>query len=71
MSTTRTLGDYIESWAGLTQDRVTRVAAQHVAEVTIPALVTVQTKAVAGSDAPETAVSVAIGAASCRAEDNR
>jgi prepilin-type N-terminal cleavage/methylation domain-containing protein len=66
---TRTLGDYIESWTGLTGDRVTKTASGHVAEVNIPALVTVLTKPTAGD--PRTAVSVAVGAAGCRAEDNR
>lgn len=65
----RTLADYIESWAGLTVDRVATVAAGHVAEVNVPALVTVQTKPLAGD--ADTGVSVALGAASCRAEDNR
>lgn len=69
VSAIRTLGDYIESWTGLIADRVTRTASGHVAETTIPALVTVLTKPVAGE--PETALSVAVGAASCRAEDNR
>ncbi|WP_084670967.1 type IV pilus modification PilV family protein [Sporichthya polymorpha] len=65
------LGDYIESLTGLTKDRVTNVAANHVAEVTIPALVNVQTQPVGGASAPSTAVSMAVGASSCRAEDNR
>lgn len=71
VSDTNTLGDYLESMTGLTSDRVTAVAAGHVAEVTVPALVTVQTQPVAGAADPETAVSIAVGAASCRAEDNR
>lgn len=71
VSDTKTLGDYIESMTGLTADRVTVAAGNHVAEVTIPALVTVQTQPVAGAASPATAVSLAVGAASCRAEDNR
>ena len=69
VSDTETLATYIDSWSGLTVDRVTNTAAGHVAEVTIPALFTLQTQPLAG--APETALSFAAGAASCRAEDNR
>jgi hypothetical protein len=50
-------------------NQVTASAANNVAQVTIPALVTLQTQPVAGNAA--TAVSIAIGASSCRAEDNR
>lgn len=71
VSNDKTLGDYIESWTGLTASQVTASAADHVAEVVIPALVTVQTQPVAGASAPATAVSIAVGSASCRAEDNR
>jgi prepilin-type N-terminal cleavage/methylation domain-containing protein len=71
VSDTKTLGDYIASWAGLTASQVTAAASGHVAEVTIPALVTVLTQPVMGSSDPETAVSVAIGSSYCRAEDNR
>lgn len=74
VSNDKRLGDYIESVTGLTADRVTRVTAGHVAEVTIPALVAVQTRPVVtgtGSLVDGTAVSVAVGASSCRAEDNR
>jgi prepilin-type N-terminal cleavage/methylation domain-containing protein len=70
----RVLSDYIESISGLTKDQVTTsaVATDHVAQVTIPALVTVLTQpTVSGADNLDTAVSVAVGAASCRAEDNR
>lgn len=68
---TEVLGDYIESLTGLTRDRLFVAATGHTAEVTIPALVAVQTRPVAGAGNPGTAVSVAVGAASCRAEDNR
>jgi hypothetical protein len=71
VSDTAVLGDYISSITGLTRDRVTAAASGHVAEVTIPALVAVQTQPVAGMANPGTGVSVAVGAASCRAEDNR
>lgn len=71
VSDTAVLGDYIESITGLTHDRVTAAGAGHVAEVTIPAVVAVQTQPVAGAANPGTAVSIAVGAASCRAEDNR
>lgn len=71
VSDTEVLGDYVESLTGLTSDRLLVDATGHVAEVTIPALVAVQTQPVAGPAHPGTAVSVAIGSASCRAEDNR
>jgi hypothetical protein len=71
VSDTETLGTYIDSWTGLTNDRVTAVAAGHVAEVTVPALVTVTTQPIAGPGEPQTTMSFAAGAASCRAEDNR
>ncbi|MGQ0845909.1 MAG: prepilin-type N-terminal cleavage/methylation domain-containing protein [Sporichthyaceae bacterium] len=70
VSSTRTLGDYVESVSGLTADRVTRSATGRVAEASIPAMVTVLTKPVFTGD-PATAVSLSVGAASCRAEDNR
>ena len=69
VSDTKTLGDYIESITGLTSGQVTVSSANNVAEVTIPALVTVQTQPIAAN--ASSAVSVALGAASCRAEDNR
>lgn len=68
---TAVLGDYVESLTGLTSDRVSLSASGHVAEVTVPALVALQTRPVAGAAHPETGVSVSVGAASCRAEDNR
>ena len=71
VSDTETLGTYLESWSGLTGDRITAVAAGHVAEVVIPALVTITTQPIAGEDEPQTAMSFAAGSANCRAEDNR
>ncbi|MGQ0631808.1 MAG: type II secretion system protein [Sporichthyaceae bacterium] len=65
-----TLGDYVESISGLTAGRVTASAVGSVAEVVIPALVTVQTKPVVAGDA-QTAVSLAVASSYCRAEDNR
>jgi hypothetical protein len=69
VSDTRTLGDYIDSWGALPANQVGQSAANHVAQVTIPALVNVISRPV--STDPGTAVSLAVGAASCRAEDNR
>lgn len=69
VSDTETLATYIDSWSGLTADRVVRTAAAQVAEVAIPALFTLQTKPIA--TAPQTALSFSAGAASCRAEDRR
>ncbi len=71
VSDDKTLADYIDSMTGLTAGQVTTVSANHVAQVTIPALVTVQTQPVAGASEPATAVSIAVGASSCYAEDNR
>jgi prepilin-type N-terminal cleavage/methylation domain-containing protein len=68
VSNDKTLGDYFQSLTGLMASQVTVSAANHVAQVTIPALVTIQTQPVAGSGS---AVSVAVGASSCYAEDNR
>ena len=73
VSDTETLGTYIESWGGLTRGQVTATttstATSGVAEVAIPALFTLQTKALANDD--DTALSFAAGATSCRAEDKR
>jgi hypothetical protein len=71
VSNDKTLANYIDSMTGLTASQVTTRSANHVAQVTIPALVTVQTQPVAGAAAPATAVSIAVGASSCYAEDNR
>jgi type II secretory pathway pseudopilin PulG len=69
------LGDYVESWAGLTsagvQKAVTTPASGGTASLTVPAVVTVQTKPVRGAGDPASAVSLALGTASCYAEDNR
>lgn len=65
------LGDYVESWAGLASSGVQKTVAGRTASLTVPALVTVQTKPVRGAGDPASAVSLAIGSASCYAEDNR
>lgn len=69
VSDTETLGTYVDSWSALTADRVMKTEADHVAEIQIPALFTLQTKPIATD--PDTALSFAAGAASCRAEDIR
>jgi hypothetical protein len=71
VSDTATLGDYLGSWAGLTAGGVQRSVAGHIASLTVPALVTLQTTPVRGAGDPASAVSVAVGASSCYAEDNR
>lgn len=75
VSDTNNLGDYIESWAGLTktgvQSATTDTATGATASLTIPALVSIQTKPVRGSADPSSAVSISAGASSCYAEDNR
>jgi type II secretory pathway pseudopilin PulG len=75
VSDTNDLGDYIESWAGLTktgvQSATTDTAVGATASLTVPALVTIQTKPVRGSADPSSAVSISAGASSCYAEDNR
>ncbi len=68
---TRYLDDYIESWAGLTTSGVAQSTSGRVASLTVPAVVTVQTKPVRGAGDPASAVSIAVGASSCYAEDNR
>lgn len=65
------LGDYIESWAGLISTGVQKSVTGRTASLTVPAVVTVQTKPVRGSTDPASAVSLAVGTASCYAEDNR
>lgn len=75
VSDTNNLGDYIESWAALTQSGVqsamTDTTVGATASLTVPAVVTIQTKPVRGSADPSSAVSIAAGASSCYAEDNR
>jgi type II secretory pathway pseudopilin PulG len=75
VSDTNFLGDYVESWAGLiktgTQKSVTTSPTGGTASLTVPGVVTVQTKPVRGAGDPASAVSLAMGAASCYAEDNR
>ncbi len=71
VSDTNHLGDYIESWAGLTSAGVQKSVTGRVASLAVPAVVTVQTKPVRGADDPASAVSLAVGASSCYAEDNR
>lgn len=75
VSDTHTLGDYLESWTGLTASGVQRAetttAHGALASLTVPAVVSLQTKPVRGGSDPASAVSVSIGAASCYAEDNR
>ncbi|HUR74276.1 MAG TPA: type II secretion system protein [Sporichthya sp.] len=75
VSDTNFLGDYVESWAGLTssgvQKSVTTSPTGGTASLTVPAVVTVQTKPVRGAADPASAVSLALGTANCYAEDNR
>jgi hypothetical protein len=71
VSDTATLGDYLDSWAGLTAGGVQQSVTGHIASLTVPALVTLQTMPVRGAGDPASAVSVAVGASSCYAEDNR
>lgn len=71
VSDTETLADYIESWAGLTTAGIQKSQTDNVASLTVPAVVTVQTKPVRGAGDPASVVSLAVGAASCYAEDNR
>ncbi|MGQ0626167.1 MAG: type II secretion system protein [Sporichthyaceae bacterium] len=65
-----TMSDYIESVSGVTAARVTTAAIGAVAEVVIPALVSIQTQPVVVGD-EKTALSLALGSSYCRAEDNR
>ncbi len=71
VSDTKFLSDYIESWAGLTTAGVQKSVAGSVASLAVPAVVTVETKPVRGVADPASAVSLAVGAAHCYAEDNR
>jgi type II secretory pathway pseudopilin PulG len=67
---TRVLGDYIDSWTGLRPGRVQPTTTAGVAAVSVPPLVTLQTKPVRNTD-PASAVSVAVASVSCYAEDAR
>jgi type II secretory pathway pseudopilin PulG len=71
VSDTATLGDYIDSWSAVRAADVTSSATGHIAQVTVPALVSIQTQPVRGAGDPSSAVTLAVGAASCYAEDNR
>lgn len=71
VSDSTTLGDYIDSWSGLKASDVTRSATGHIAQVTVPALVSIQTQPVRGVGDPSSAVTLAVGSAGCYAEDNR
>ncbi len=70
VSDTATLGTYIDSWDSATASDITASATGHVAQATVPALVSIQTQPVRTGD-PSSAMTLAIGAASCYAEDNR
>jgi prepilin-type N-terminal cleavage/methylation domain-containing protein len=71
VSDSSTLGDYIDSWSGVTAADVIQSATGHIAQVTVPALVSIQTQPVRGVGDPSSAVTLAVGSASCYAEDNR
>lgn len=71
VSDTATLGDYIDSWSAAKASDVSVSATSHIAKVTVPALVSIQTQPVRGAGDPSSAVTLAVGAASCYAEDNR
>jgi type II secretory pathway pseudopilin PulG len=71
VSDTNFLGDYIESWTGLVSTGVQKSVTGRTASLTVPAVVTVQTKPVRGATDPASALSLALGTSSCYAEDNR
>ncbi|MBA3742090.1 type II secretion system protein [Sporichthya sp.] len=71
VSDTNNLGDYLESWAGLTSAGVQKSVTGRIASLAVPAVVTLQTKPVRGAGDPASAVSLAVGTANCYAEDNR
>jgi prepilin-type N-terminal cleavage/methylation domain-containing protein len=70
-----TLGDYIASWASLTQDKVASTATTGAVSVDLPGVVTIATQPVrgdaAGTTDPTSGVSIAIGAIGCSVEDLR
>jgi type II secretory pathway pseudopilin PulG len=71
VSDTATLADYIDSWSAVKASDVTQSATGHIAQASIPALVSIQTQPVRGAGDPSSAMTLAVGTASCYAEDNR
>jgi hypothetical protein len=69
------LGDYIESWASLTADKVIATQTAGTAEVNLPGVVTVASAPVRnstdGTPDETSVVSLALGAVRCSAEDAR
>lgn len=70
------LGDYIDSWSGLTANRVTTSAASGAAGVKLPGVISLTTQPVRTdpditSGDPSSTVSLTIGALSCSAMDAR
>ena len=72
-----TIGDYISSWSALSADQVVRDEAAGIAQVKMPGVVRLTsqplrpaTDAVGGPDM-NSAVSMTLGAITCRAEDHR
>lgn len=81
---TKTLGSYISSWSSVTADQVVDTAEPGAVEVKIPGVVTISTQPVRTgvepldpdvTDSPlvdrASAVSLTVGALSCRAQDDR
>lgn len=71
------LGDYIASWSSLLTSEVTKTAANGVAQVNLPGVITIASQptrldasAADGLDA-SSVVSVTVGALGCLAEDAR
>lgn len=72
-----TLGDYISSWSALTSDQVVTVSSSGLARVQVPGVVKIVSQPVRalagtpGSDDDTSAVSLTVGALSCKAQDAR
>jgi prepilin-type N-terminal cleavage/methylation domain-containing protein len=73
-----TLGHYISSWSALTPDQVVKVSSSARAQVKVPGVVKIvsqpvrsDTTSTTGASDATSAVSVTVGALSCRAEDGR
>ncbi len=73
-----TLGDYVSSWSGLTSSQVVTVAASGRAQLKLPGIVKIVSQPVrtdatslTGENDETSAVSVTVGALSCKAEDAR
>jgi type II secretory pathway pseudopilin PulG len=71
VSDTNYLGDYLDSWAGLTAGGLQKSTNGRIAELTVPAVVSLLTQPVRGAADPASAISLSVGASSCYAEDNR